>query len=155
MGYKVISVDHKPSLKEEKERIEETKGMSINGEYVEIEVGKDKSIGLNMTRSIGDLVFKRKEAIKVKSDKSAAQETREKLLGVVYEPFVKTYDRSSANEFLFISCDGIWDKYDSDKCIDLIRDKVSEENVLLEKSGDKQRAATSPQEEFEDNHNYR
>ena len=69
MGYKVISVDHKPSLKEEKERIEETKGMSINGEYVEIEVGKDKSIGLNMTRSIGDLVFKRKEAIKVKSDK--------------------------------------------------------------------------------------
>ena len=109
-----------------------------------------------MTRSIGDLVFKRNETIKVKSDKNAAQETKEKLLGVVHEPFVKTYDRSSANEFLFISCDGIWDKYDSAKCIDLIRDKVSEENFLLDKSGEnKQRAAPSPQEQFDDTHNYR
>ena len=53
-GYKDLSVDHKPDLKEEKARIEEA-GLTTNtkGDYV---VAND--LMLNMSRSIGDFAFK-------------------------------------------------------------------------------------------------
>jgi len=58
-----------------------------------------------MTRSIGDFAFKEpKNGSKVK--------------GVTPEPDVNIYPRQDGDQFLFISCDGIWDNYEkSEECI--------------------------------------
>ena len=112
-GYRELSVDHKLDIKEEKERVIES-GLKVNsrGDYVVVKRTETIDTQLNMTRSIGDFAFKEpKNGSKVK--------------GVTPEPDVNVYTRQDGDQFLFISCDGIWDKYDeSEECINQIRKQL-------------------------------
>ena len=83
-----MSVDHKPDLAEEKQRIEKAGGF--------VEENRVKGI-LNLSRSLGDLEYK--------SDPSLA--TKDQMITAM--PDIRKEKITSDTPFLIIACDGIWD----------------------------------------------
>lgn len=83
-----MSVDHKPELPEEKQRIERAGGF--------VEDNRVKGV-LNLSRSLGDLEYKSDSSIPLKDQMiTAMPEIRREKIG-------------SDAAFLIIACDGIWD----------------------------------------------
>ena len=109
--YKAIELsrDHKPTEKDEAQRIIENDGriqpFTEDGEFVGPERVwiKDEEVpGLAMTRSFGDRV--------------AA------TVGVMSEPEIKEFFYDEGDKFMIIASDGIWEFISSQECVDIIKD---------------------------------
>ena len=109
--YKAINLsrDHKPTEKDEAQRIIENDGriqpFIEEGEFVGPErvwIKEEDVPGLAMTRSFGDRV--------------AA------TVGVMSEPEIKEFDFDKNDKFMIIASDGIWEFISSQECVDIIKD---------------------------------
>ena len=113
---KDLSIDHKPDLEKEKERILNSGGIvqqsrEENGEFVgpfRVWV-KDADIpGLAMSRSFGD--------------KIAHQ------VGVICDPDIVEYELKEEDKFIILASDGIWEFISSQECVDIVKDYYINEN---------------------------
>jgi serine/threonine protein phosphatase PrpC len=109
--YKAINLsrDHKPTEKDEAQRIIENDGriqpFTEEGEFVGPErvwIKEEEVPGLAMTRSFGDRV--------------AA------TVGVMSEPEIKEFLFEEGDKFMIIASDGIWEFISSQECVDIIKD---------------------------------
>ena len=109
--YKAINLsrDHKPTEKDEAQRIYENDGriqpFTEEGEFVGPErvwIKEEDVPGLAMTRSFGDRV--------------AA------TVGVMSEPEIKEFEFEENDKFMIIASDGIWEFISSQECVDIIKD---------------------------------
>ena len=109
--YKAINLsrDHKPTEKDEAQRIIENDGriqpFTEEGEFVGPErvwIKEEDVPGLAMTRSFGDRV--------------AA------TVGVMSEPEIKEFDFDENDKFMIIASDGIWEFISSQECVNFIKD---------------------------------
>ena len=109
--YKAINLsrDHKPTEKDEAQRIIKNDGriqpFTEDGEFVGPErvwIKEEEVPGLAMTRSFGDRV--------------AA------TVGVMSEPEIKEFNFEEGDKFMIIASDGIWEFISSQECIDIIKD---------------------------------
>lgn len=98
-----LSVDHKPDVEFEKQRIIAAGGTVFRGRVCG---------GVAVSRSFGDFWFKRNAALK------AHQQL------VTAEPCVRIQRRDSADEFLVLCCDGIYDVMSNDQLRKFIRSKL-------------------------------
>ena len=108
--YKAIDLsrDHKPTEKDEAQRIIENDGriqpFTEDGEFVGPErvwIKEEEVPGLAMTRSFGDRV--------------AA------TVGVMSEPEIKEFKFEEGDKFMIIASDGIWEFISSQECINIIK----------------------------------
>ena len=99
-----LSDDHKPDNAPEKARIEAAGGFveenRVNG-------------SLNLSRSLGDFEYK----------SSADLPYTEQM--VTCEPECRSVARQTADEFIILACDGIWDCLTSEECVTQTRDALS------------------------------
>ena len=110
--YKAIDLsrDHKPTEKDESQRIYENDGRiqpftEEGGEFVgpqRVWLKKEEVPGLAMTRSFGDRV--------------AA------TVGVISEPEIKEFDFDENDKFMIIASDGIWEFISSQECVNIVKD---------------------------------
>ena len=109
--YKAIDLsrDHKPTEKDEAQRIIENDGriqpFTEEGEFVgpqRVWIKEEEVPGLAMTRSFGDRV--------------AA------TVGVMSEPEIKEFLFDEGDKFMIIASDGIWEFISSQECVDIIKD---------------------------------
>ncbi|GMF65481.1 unnamed protein product [Phytophthora lilii] len=98
-----LSVDHKPDLEFEKQRIVAAGGTVFRGRVCG---------GVAVSRSFGDLWFKRNADLK----------PHQQL--VTSEPCVRVQRRDPADEFLVLCCDGIYDVMSNDQLRKFIRSKL-------------------------------
>lgn len=98
-----LSVDHKPDVEFEKQRIIAAGGTVFRGRVCG---------GVAVSRSFGDFWFKRNAALK------AHQQL------VTAEPCVRIQHRDAADEFLVLCCDGIYDVMSNDQLRKFIRAKI-------------------------------
>ncbi|CAI5742410.1 unnamed protein product [Peronospora destructor] len=98
-----LSVDHKPDLEFEKQRIVAAGGTVFRGRVCG---------GVAVSRSFGDLWFKRNVELK----------PHQQL--VTSEPCVRVQRRHPADEFLVLCCDGIFDVMSNDQLRKFIRNKL-------------------------------
>ena len=100
-----LTLDHKPVLLEEAERIMKAGGFvrdnRVNG-------------ALNVSRTIGDLDFK----------KNAELPHTHQM--VVATPDITTFELQKGDEFLILACDGIWDVLSNQEAVDLVRKKIKQ-----------------------------
>ena len=87
-----LSLDHKPTNSEEKQRIEAAGGTVSNAGGVPRVNGN-----LNLSRAIGDL--------KYKSNGSLPPEAQI----ITAHPDVRVFELSSEDQFFVLACDGVWD----------------------------------------------
>lgn len=92
-----LSVDHKPELPTEKQRIERAGGF--------VEDNRVKGV-LNLSRSLGDLEYKSDASIPLSDQMITAM------------PEIKTQKLDADAAFLIIACDGIWDCLTSQQAVD-------------------------------------
>ena len=104
-----LSRDHKPTEKDEAQRIIENDGriqpFIEEGEFVGPErvwIKEEEVPGLAMTRSFGDRV--------------AA------TVGVMSEPEIKEFDFCEEDRFMIIASDGIWEFISSQECVNIINE---------------------------------
>ncbi|EFN51820.1 hypothetical protein CHLNCDRAFT_9625, partial [Chlorella variabilis] len=100
---RALTLDHKPILFEEAKRIIKAGGFvrdnRING-------------ALNVSRTIGDLDFKR----------NAELSHREQM--VVATPDIEQFSLEEGDEFLIVACDGIWDVLTNQEAVDFVRKRL-------------------------------
>lgn len=117
-----MSVDHKPCLDSERERIENAGG------WVEQESGEDADSRVNgemaISRAIGDFHFK----------KDTKRGVAEQL--IIPTPDVKTFQRSRKDEFMIIASDGVWDVLSSQAAIDWVRCRLGRRSDMEERLQD-------------------
>jgi len=99
-----LSYDHKPTNKEEKDRIEKAGGTVTN---------KRVNGDLAVSRALGDFEYKKSPC-----------EAREQQVSA--EPEIKVVQRNSGDEFVILACDGIWDVMSSDDANNFVRTLMSE-----------------------------
>ena len=93
-----MSIDHKPNLPSEQERINKA-GLEVIDDhgYAKIEYKKGlTSSSLGTSRGFGDFEFKNKEL--APPDQA-----------VTVTPEIMVHDRSNADQFLVLACDGVFD----------------------------------------------
>ena len=98
-----MSYDHKPDLAGEHERIVRAGGSVSDGRVMG---------NLNLSRSIGDLEYKKNMSIPQKDQMITAY------------PEVKIDTLTSKDEFLVLACDGVWDMLTSQECINFVADRI-------------------------------
>ncbi|KAL7303286.1 hypothetical protein TKK_0004478 [Trichogramma kaykai] len=100
-----LSYDHKPMLKEEKDRIEAAGGWvefnRVNGH-------------LALSRALGDFMFKKNENVKAEDQIVTAL------------PTIQRHEITEDWEFVVLACDGIWDVMSSEAVIEFIRTRFAE-----------------------------
>lgn len=100
-----LTLDHKPVLLEEAERIMNAGGFvrdnRVNG-------------ALNVSRTIGDLDFKRNDNL---------PHTHQM---VVATPDITTFELQKGDEFLILACDGIWDVLSNQEAVDFVRKRIKQ-----------------------------
>ena len=105
-----LTKDHKPTLPNEKKRIEANGGMvepckEDDGTFVgpdRVWIKDEKIPGLAMSRSFGD-------------------ETAH-MVGVIAEPEILDYYFLHEDKFIMIASDGIWEFISSDECVKIVKD---------------------------------
>ena len=106
-----LSRDHKPTEKDEAERIIRNGGRikpftdDETGEFIgpqRVWIKEDDVPGLAMTRSFGDRV--------------AA------IAGTISEPEIKEFELKDEDKFIIIASDGIWEFISSQECVEFIKD---------------------------------
>ena len=105
-----LSRDHKPSEKDEKNRILSNEGRvekykdefgSHNGP-LRVWLKNEETPGLAMTRSFGDELAHK--------------------IGVIVEPEIKEYVFLSEDKFFIIGSDGLWEYISSEECVNIVKD---------------------------------
>jgi len=100
-----LSLDHKPGLPQERERIQRAGGW--------IDEEEQRVCGdLALSRAVGDLIFKQNP------DLPAVEQM------VTVLPDVQTVPRVPEDEFLLVACDGLWDAVSSQGAVDFIRARL-------------------------------
>jgi protein phosphatase 1G len=104
-----LSFDHKPEDDSEKDRIENAGGKvtadgRVNG-------------GLNLSRAIGDHVYKRNEDLPAEEQMITAL------------PDVETADICDEDQFIVIACDGIWNFMSSQEVVDFVSEKLKDQDM--------------------------
>ena len=97
---KDLSEDHKPALERERARIHKA-GSTITNE------GRVDG-NLNLSRSIGDLRYKKNKSLKPEEHPVTAF------------PDVLKFERNSEQDFIVIACDGIWEARSSQEVVDFV-----------------------------------
>lgn len=108
-----LSEDHKPNNPEERSRIQRAGGVVERqqiGEIVQYRVNG----GLNLSRSIGDLEYKRNGNLPPAQQMISAM------------PDVATFDREAGDEFVIIACDGVWDVVGNQDAVDFVRQRLGQ-----------------------------
>jgi serine/threonine protein phosphatase PrpC len=111
-----LSIDHKPELEKEKERIlknggEIRKMKDDDGEFIgpqRVWVKEANYPGLAMSRSFGDDLAHQ--------------------IGVICEPEIFEYELKEEDKFIIIASDGIWEFMSNQDCVDIIKDYYVNEN---------------------------
>jgi len=98
-----MSFDHKPNDTIEKQRIESAGGYVMNGRV---------NGNLNLSRAIGDLEFKNNPSLRPEAQIITAN------------PDVIEETLTSADEFLILACDGIWDVKTNQTAVDFVRQRI-------------------------------
>ena len=105
-----LSRDHKPSEKDEKNRILSNEGRvekykdefgNYNGP-LRVWLKYEETPGLAMTRSFGDELAHK--------------------IGVIVEPEIKEYVFLSEDKFFIIGSDGLWEYISSEECVNMVKD---------------------------------
>jgi serine/threonine protein phosphatase PrpC len=99
-----LTEDHKPTNPEENSRINQAGGVVLHGRV---------NGNLNLSRSIGDLVYK--------NDPSLSPERQ--VITANPDTFSRVLDPGH-DEFIVIACDGIWEVMDSQSVCDFIKPKL-------------------------------
>lgn len=106
-----MSEDHKPNNKAELARILKAGGAVLQqhvGNHVHYRINGN----LNLSRSIGDLLYKQNEQL-------SAQEQV-----IVCTPDVRYFPRQVDDEFMILACDGVWDVLSSQEAVDFVRARL-------------------------------
>jgi protein phosphatase 1G len=98
-----LSLDHKPDLPVERDRIIRAGGIVEDGRVMG---------NLNLSRSIGDLEYKKNNSIPQKDQMISAY------------PDVKIENLTQADKFMVLACDGVWDMLTSQECIDFVAQRI-------------------------------
>lgn len=98
-----LSVDHKPELPKEQERIERNGGVLLLGRVQ----GK-----LAVARAFGDIEFKDEEKLEAK--------------WITAEPDVLEFNIDEKTEFFILACDGLWDKISNEEAVKFVRKHLIE-----------------------------
>ncbi|KAJ8676333.1 hypothetical protein QAD02_012120 [Eretmocerus hayati] len=109
-----LSHDHKPMLKEERERI------TAAGGWVEFNRVNGH---LALSRALGDFMFK-------KNDRKKPEEQIVSAL-----PEIQRHQITEDWEFVILACDGIWDVMTSEEVISFIRERFADAASELELKG--------------------
>lgn len=104
-----LSVDHKPGLPAEKERIEAAGGW--------VEVNRVNG-NLALSRAFGDFVFK----------KNPLKNAKEQVVTVY--PDVTVHDVTPDWEFVVLACDGIWDVMTSAEVVQFVRCRLAMQEAV-------------------------
>lgn len=102
-----LTVDHKPTLPEEKERIETHGGevRRLQGDIPHRVFIRGRLYpGLAMSRAIGDTVGN--------------------MVGLTAEPEIKKYELGERDEYLIIATDGVWEFISSQEAVDFVHSKA-------------------------------
>eukprot|EP00434_Breviolum_minutum_P008896 symbB.v1.2.007844.t1/scaffold486.1/size197656/6 len=107
-----LSVDHKPNLPIERERIMRAGGTVEQQEFHGHTIHRVNG-NLNLSRSIGDLDYKRNPRL------TAAEQVITSSPDLVEKP------REKNDEFLLIASDGIWDRISNQDAVDLVLERLA------------------------------
>ncbi|KAG8461099.1 hypothetical protein KFE25_003668 [Diacronema lutheri] len=107
----VLSVDHKPAHPTEYERITKAGGWVSDAGRV--------NGNLNLSRSIGDLRYKRNEAL----------EPDEQVITAA--PDVRSIELQADDEFCVLACDGIWDVKTSEQVVHFVRARLQRADAAV------------------------
>ncbi|OMJ65755.1 hypothetical protein SteCoe_37669 [Stentor coeruleus] len=98
-----LSQDHKPDLPQERDRIIRAGGTVDDGRVMG---------NLNLSRSIGDLEYKKNNSIPAKDQMISAF------------PDVRIEELGARDEFLVLACDGVWDMLTSQECVNFVSQRI-------------------------------
>lgn len=123
-----LSIDHKPSLPPEKERIENSGLMVLeetmidsNGhELVFHKINLSDGNRLSCSRSFGDFEYKANSNLSVEAQ------------AVVALPDVFVHERSSQDAFIIIACDGIWDVMSNEDVAMFVTSRFDHHSGMIE-----------------------
>lgn len=104
-----LSIDHKPDMETEKNRIVKAGGSVFNGRV---------NGNLSLSRALGDFDYKQQNNI-----------PRDQQL-IIATPEITHRVIKDTTEFLIVGCDGIWETWTSQKVSEFVRDKLSEKKNL-------------------------
>ena len=99
-----MSIDHKPDMPSELERITKAGGV--------VEGGRVNG-NINLSRSIGDFEYKRSDL------------PPEDHMVTAY-PEVKEIELGPDDDFLVLACDGVWDMLTSQQCVDFVYEGIKQ-----------------------------
>jgi serine/threonine protein phosphatase PrpC len=111
-----LSVDYKASRKDEQERIKSQGGFIIFGRVF----GR-----LAVTRSFGDFQCKQ---IQIINEKTQEKETKNFVLNEPEIRFVTI--NKQTDDFIILASDGLYDRFSSEECVELAREKFLSMDVL-------------------------
>lgn len=103
-----LSIDHKPQLYTEKERVLRAGGLIADGRI---------NGGLNLSRSIGDFYYKSNSALPPNKQM------------VISEPEIQVVQIEPTDKFIVIACDGIWEVMTSQQCLEFIEERISNKGL--------------------------
>ena len=98
-----LSIDHKPELPGERDRIVKAGGFVDDGRVMG---------NLNLSRSIGDLEYKKTNNIPAKDQMISAY------------PDVRIEEIRQGDSFIVLACDGVWDMLSSQECVNFISERI-------------------------------
>lgn len=100
-----LSEDHKPENDIEKERITKAGGFIIEGRV---------NGNLNLSRAIGDLEYKKNEALKPSQQLISA------------EPDVTKRELKAEDKFILMGCDGVWEILSGSELCSIVQSRLDE-----------------------------
>ncbi|CEP16451.1 hypothetical protein [Parasitella parasitica] len=106
---KPLSEDHKPTGKEEMERITNAGGF--------VEFGRVNG-NLALSRAIGDFEFKQNKQLPLEKQ------------AVTSNPDIKDHEITKNDEFLVLACDGIWDCMSNQEVVEYVRSGIAQDKTL-------------------------
>jgi protein phosphatase 2C family protein 2/3 len=151
-----LSSDHKPTREDERDRIELAGGWidsqdvlnipklyALGLEHTELLDEHHELIGwvtvhkvmgaLGMTRSMGDVLIK---STKLAENFESCYEEGFQGELIIAEPEILTDEITAEDDFLVVACDGLWDVFSSQMCVEFISaelDKGTERNEVVNK----------------------
>ena len=103
-----MSIDHKPELPGELERIRRAGGTVEDGRVMG---------NLNLSRSIGDLEYKKNNSIPQKDQMITAY------------PEVRIENLNERDQFMILACDGVWDMLTSQECVNFVAARLANKDL--------------------------
>lgn len=108
-SFKELSIDHKPDLESEKNRIIKANGSVYNGRV---------NGNLSLSRALGDFEYKAQKDL-----------NRDEQL-IIATPEITKWTLKDTTEFMIIGCDGIWETWSTQKITEFVREKLGEKKNL-------------------------